>query len=330
MDRHEDLRWDADLRLFSGAMMLRWTAAVAVTLLVMALIMGVALVPGEGWKVFFRMLPLFAAVAGGLWLLGVLVMAVVFRGRYAVRYTLSDTGIRLETRSKAAKFANRAVVVAGVLAGKPGAVGSGLIAQSQETQEVRWGGPLRVEASDADHVVTLRGPWRPLMVVQCTAGNYRDVLARVRAGVEGRRKDPASAARKSPLPRYLLRTAGVAIACVPLFAVADEYRLDLFVPILVLCFALATVWMVPILGWVVLCGLALFAGQLVMALSGTRTSFFRPGTSYRAYEMLSGDDWALLALFAAGAAWLAWLSISGLRGRIRSAFAADMDDMDGA
>ena len=315
MDRHEDLRWDADLRLFSGAMMLRWTAAVAVTLLVMALIMGVALVPGEGWKVFFRMLPLFAAVAGGLWLLGVLVMAVVFRGRYAVRYTLSDTGIRLETRSKAARVANRAVVVVGVLAGKPGAVGSGLIAQSQETQEVRWGGPLRVEASDADHVVTLRGPWRPLMVVQCTAGNYRDVLARVRAGVEGRRKDPASAARKSPLPRYLLRTAGVAIACVPLFAVADEYRLDLFV---------------PILGWVVLGGLALFAGQLVMALSGTRTSFFRPGTSYRAYEMLSGDDWALLALFAAGAAWLAWLSISGLRGRIRSAFAADMDDMDGA
>lgn len=332
MKARDSLRWDTELRLFSRAMMLRWTLAIAVTLLVIALIMAVAIIPGEGVAAFARMLPLFAALAGGLWLLGFVVMAVVFRGRYAVRYTLDDGGILLETRSRAARAANRAAIVAGVLTGRGGVAGAGLIAASQETQEIRWGGPLHAVARDADRTVTIKGPWRTLMVVQCTADNYATVAERIRAGLrEG--GGPAKAARprsaKSPLPRYLLRTVLALFACVPMFLVADEYRIDILMPIFVLCFALATVWLLPVLAWAVLGGLAYFTVQIAMAATATHRSFLRPGTTYRAYEVFSGDDYALLGLFATGAAWLAWMGIAALRGRIRSVLAADEEDMRG-
>lgn len=328
----DEIRWDADLKLFSRAMLLRWTIATLVTLLVMVLIMAVAILPAEGAASFARMLPLFAAVAAGLWLLGVLVMAVVFRGRYAVRYTLGEDGIRLETRSRTARAANRAAIVAGALTGRAGVAGAGLIAASQETQEIRWGGPLHAIARDADHTVTIKGPWRTLMVVQCTQGNHALVADRIRAGLQRRhgrdRAAPGPVAR-SPLPRYLLRTMLTLLACVPMFLVADEYRIDVLMPIVVLCFALATVWLLPVLAWAVLGGLAYFGVQIVLAATAVRRSFLQPGTRYRAYEMFSGDDYALLVLFAAGASWLVWTCVSALRGRTRSVLVADEEDMHG-
>ena len=43
----------------------------------------------------------------------------------------------------------------------------------------------------------------------------------------------------------------ILFAFVPMFLVADEYRIDILMPIFVLCFALATVWLLPVLAWAV-------------------------------------------------------------------------------
>lgn len=320
--------WDADLKLFSPLMLGRWTWGMVVTLGVMLLIMGAVLIPNEGWRALLGIAPMFAAVTGGLWLLGLIIMAVVFRGRYGVRYTLSSTGLRMETTSTAAKTSNRLAIVVGVLARKPGVAGAGLLAASQETQEVKWGGRFSAAYDPANRMIALKGPWRTLLLVQCTPENYAEVAARVETELK-RHRTAARVPAKSPLPGYLLRTAATVIACAPMFVLADEYRLDLFMPIFILCFALATVWLLPVLAWAVLAGMALYAIEFIVAMLEERTSMFSPGETYLRYTVLSGDDWALLAVVGAGMAWLVWLCMSALRGRVESALAADQGDMEG-
>lgn len=320
--------WETDLKFFSPLMLARWTWAMVITLLVMTLIMAVALVPSEGWDALAEAFPLFGAVTAGLWVLGLVIMAVVFRGRYGVRYTLSSTGLLLETTSRAAKISNRAAIVAGVLSGKPGVAGSGLLAASQETQEVKWRGNFRAVYRPGSQMILLKGAWRTLMLVQCTPENYAEVAEKVAGYLQRRGTSKRVAGQASPLPGYLLRTVVTVIACIPLFLLADEYRLDLFMPIFILCFALATVWLLPVLAWAVLGGLALYAGEFVLVMLEERESMFDPGEIYRRFEVLSGDDWAFLGLVVgAGVAWLVGLSVSALRGRVQSVLVQDQEDM---
>jgi hypothetical protein len=95
-----------------------------------------------------------------------------------------------------------------------------------------------------------------------------------------------------------------------------------------LCFALASLWLIPVMAWAVFLGLGWLAVLELFAQNETRTSMF-DGTSYRAYEVMSGDDYALLVVAALGSAYLIWLCVGLLRGRIRSALAGDMAEMAG-
>lgn len=328
MSTKSDIVWETDLRLFSREMLLSWTKVMIITLGVMALILGMAMVPSEGWKAILNILPMLATLVAGLWALGLLVMALVFRGRYRVRYTVSDQGIRLETLSTVAKKANRLAIVLGALSGKPGLAGAGLISTTQETQEVKWKGRFHMAQSPSRQTIALKGPWRNLMLVQCTAENYAQVAARITAELD-KHRTAGRAPAQSPLPGYLLRSLLVVLTSLPCFILADEYHLDALLPLLMFCFALATVWFIPLFGWVVLGTLGLQAVRLAAALLESRTSMFRPGETYLRYTVLSGDDWALIALAGAGMAWLAWFSLGAIRGRIPSALTADFGDMEG-
>jgi len=66
----------------------------------------------------------------------------------------------------------------------------------------------------------------------------------------------------------------------------------------------------------------------LLAGSEMRTSMFGHG-NYRAYEVFSGDDWALIVFAALGAAYLVWLSAGLLRGRIQSGLAGDLLELEG-
>jgi hypothetical protein len=134
--------------------------------------------------------------------------------------------------------------------------------------------------------------------------------------------------RGSPLPAYLGRSALVVLACLPLFAVADEFDAGLFLPLLALCFALATVWLVNIFGWVVLGSVVVLVVMVTASLIEVRESMLFRGERYTRWEVLDGSDWSLLALGGLGAGLLAWLCLGALRGRWRAALVADADDMD--
>lgn len=323
-----DIIWETDLPLFSRHMLKQWTLAMLATAAVMFLLLGIVFAAQGEWDSLLPMGAISLGAAGALWLLGLLIMLVIFRGRYRVRYTLSTRGLLCETIDPVARKANRLAIVAGALARSPQTLGAGLIATSREAEEVRWSGAFRAVKDPARHFITLRNAWRGLMWVQCTADNYAQVVAAIDAHM-ARRGTADRLGQRSPVPAYLGRSLLVVVACLPLFPLAEEFDTGLFLPIFILCFALATVWLINLFGWVVIGGLIVQAALVVVDQLEIRESFFRKGEFYRAYTVLGDDDIALLVVAGIGAAVLVWLSLRALRGRWLAALLEGYRDMAG-
>ena len=323
------LVWDTDLPLLSRQMLTQWTLAMLATALVMALILGTVFAAQKEWDALPPMATLIGAVSGGLWLLGIVIIAVLFRGRYRVRYTLSQQGLRCDTLDQVAKKANRLAIGLGVVMGKGQLLGAGLIGVSRESEAVNWSGAFQARFDPLRHTVLMRNGWRTLLWVQCTPENYAEVAEQVSRHMT-RRRTSSRLAKGSPLPAYLGRSLLVFLACAPLFPLAEEYHTGLFLPIFTLCFALAMVWLINLFGWVVLGGLGLQIALVILAQFEERQSFFQPGEVYKAYEVLGGDDFSLFLVAGIGVAVLIWLCHGALRGRWLAALIADKTDMDDA
>lgn len=316
------LTWETHLPLFTRAMFRQWTGAMAATLMVVMLILVPIFASQGEWDALPPLMGMVLAGTGVLWALGFLIMALVFRGRLRVRYTLTGRGVVQETIDRTAKGANRLAILAGALGRSPQVLGSGLIAKSREREAVEWAMIARADDDPARHFITLRNSWRSLLWVQCTPENHALVLGRIRAALAA---NPAGgeAGRPSPLPRYLGLSLLTVLACVPLFLLVEEFDLDLLVALLVLCFALATLWLIPLFGWVVLAGLGWLGLGLVLRLTEVRPSTLFPGRSYRGLDLLTDQDLGLLLMAALGAAFLVWLSLAALRGRLASMLVRD-------
>jgi hypothetical protein len=327
-EKTANIVWETDLPLFSRRMLVQWTLAMLATALVMFVLLGTVFAAQGEWDAMPPMLMMIGAVTGGLWLLGLIIMAVLFRGKYRVRYTLSSTGIVCETLSTVAKKANRAAIVVGVLARSPQAVGAGLIGISRETEEVRWSGAFKAVQHPGENVVMLRNAWRSLLWVQCNPDNYAEVAGAIEQHMK-RRRTASRVPGKSPIPAYLGRSLLVVLACLPLFPLAEEFDTGLFLPLFTMCFALAMVWLINLFGWVVIGGLIAQAGMVVLDQLEVRESMFDPGRTYYAYEVLGSEDFSLLLVAGIGAGVLVWLSVSALKGRWLAALVADQSDMAG-
>lgn len=318
--------WETNLPLFSRMMLTQWSLAIAATALLMAMLLGTVFAAQGEWDDLPPMLGMIGAVGGGLWLFGILVMALLFRGRYRVRYTLSQQGLRCDTLDPVAKKTNRLAIGLGVLLGRGQLLGAGLIGASRESETVNWSGAFQARFDPIRHTVLMRNGWRTLLWVQCTPENYTEVAEQI-ARHMSRRNTASRLAKNSPLPAYLGRSLLVLLACAPLFPLAEEYEVSLFLPILTLSFGLAMVWLINLFGWVVLGGLGLQIALVILAQFEERHSYFRPGEVYQAYEVLGGNDYELFLLSGMGAAILIWLCHGALRGRWLAALIADQSDM---
>ncbi|MDP2832387.1 MAG: hypothetical protein Q8Q28_03640 [Pseudomonadota bacterium] len=322
------LVWETDLPLFSAYMLRQWSLAMLATALVMGLLLGTLFAAQGNWDALPMLGLMVAGASGGLWVLGLIIMAVLFRGRFHVRYTLSDAGILQETVEPIAKKANRAAIILGVLARKPGLAGAGLIARSREFEAVNWKGAFNAVTQPERHLITLRNGWRTVMFVQCTAENFAEVMERVSQSMQ-QHKTSKRVATNSPLPFYLRHTALIMLASVPLFMLTEEYGLHLLAPILVLCFALAMLWLINVFAYVIYAGLLYLVVGTLMDLARVRQSSFFPGESYSGFEVMSGDENSILILALIAAGYLIWLSWRALHGGFLALLVKDQSDMDG-
>jgi hypothetical protein len=318
------LKWERDVPILTNWFVLSSIVKVFVlaALLMIGLVGFLFAIQGD-WRLIGPLALFVAVIDGGVLIVGALAAALIYGNRIRYRFSVDDRAAMCERIDRRATVVGRLTILLGVVLGKPGAAGVGLISESTTQTSANWTSVVSVIEHRSARAIALRNAWRTTLVLFCTPENYDEVAARVRAARGARTpRRPAN-----PVPRLMLRTALVAVACIPLFKLPAA--IDLFAPFLVLCFALASVWLIPLLAWVVLGGLAFIIGAAVLAALAPYTSFITHETMRR-YDIFSDDDWVVVMLALLGAAYLIWLSLALLRGRIQSGLMGDLIDMEDA
>ncbi len=303
----EELTWEVDISYFTNPFLLRQLAMVPlVTGLIMALLLSFVLAVTGDFQGIPPILLVSLLVAVGLFV-AMLLITLIFFPRYRGHYTINRHGVRWQSlENKRAKNLSYLATLLGILTLNPRALRAGRMVAAREAQYVAWHDLADVTYNRRQRMLILRNRWRPVMMVICLPDNYDQVTEYVRHHVAPVQKLAAESASRHPLPRLLWRTALVTLATTPVFVLANAES-DIFMPLLLFVFALATVWLIPLFGWVVI-GCALFLMVEFMLL-------FLSDSLY--------NGWVDLLLPYAGLLYLIWLAWMSLRGRIRSALMED-------
>jgi hypothetical protein len=321
------LTWELDVPLLTHPVMLKnfvtlWIVSGVIMLALVGGIVGVR----EGIKAFVAIAEMILLIIGGLSVLSLLVMLVVFGNRMRMAFAIDDRGIVARVVDSRAKVANRLAAVVGVVAGRPGVAGAGLIAMHDEERTAVWSGIAEARYDPRRYTITLRNAWRPILHVYCTSANYEQAALRVAAGLAGSSR-PAGAWR-NPLWGSLGLTVVVVLAILPLFGMPYPFETPLFVVIFTLCFAIATVWLLPVMAWAVLGGVCWTVGIILMRGIEPKTNQLTGG-AYTSFELIDSSDLTGLTVAAIGLGVLVWISIAALRGRISSLLMRDTEEMVG-
>ena len=317
----DELDWEIDVPVATHPIMLVNIAKVTV---IAASLMGGLLafllaITGD-FSAIWPLMVMLAACSAGLFLLLIVVALLFFRNRMHMRFRVDATGAGALASDRRARIASKVAIVTGLMAGKPGVAGAGLVGATTSNQNILWDAIVRARFHPRWRTISLANSWRTVLILFCREDNYEAVALAVRRALDAR---PASQPdRKSPLASLLLRSAIVVIATVPLFFLPYNLAVGLLAPLLVLCFALATIWLVPLLAWVVIAALAYIALAALFNGFSLMLSLFGEGL-YPEHGVLSGDDWTILVLSLLGAGYLLRLSIAALRGRIKTALMSD-------
>lgn len=321
------LTWECDVPLLAhpsivGSLAKVWIIA---GFLMFALVGGIIALQ-DGIKAVVPLAGMLLLVLGGLFLFSLLIMLVVFGNRMWMGFVIDDRGIVVRVIDKKAKTANRLAALVGAVAGKPGVAGAGLIAMSGEERSAVWDSIAAAKYNPRRCTIALRNDWRTLLYVFCTPEIYVDAAARIAAHIAGAAR-PVQTGR-NPLWTALGLTVLVVLATLPLFAMPYPFEPHLLAVIFTLCFALATVWLVPLMAWAVLAGVAWIVATIVLRGVEPKLNQFT-GTPYTSFSRLDGADLAGFAVVAIGLAVLVWISVAALRGRIASLLMRDQEQMAG-
>jgi hypothetical protein len=256
----------------------------------------------------------------GLGIFLFLIIVIFFNNKFKVRFTVDEKGVLWETIDKRAKLVNKAAAVGGALALNPQAAGAGLIGMSRENEYTPWGIVSKAEYYPRHHTINLRNSWRTVMTIVCQPEDYQQIADYTANQVSLQQTSVTYVKKqKNPLTIMLWRTVSVILASVPIFTFVHEHHSDIFFPLIMFVFALATIWIVPLLGWVVI-GSAMLVGFEIFTIMFTeRKSMFAWRGTYLAYEVFDSGDWFLLFLTLAGLSYLVWISWRSVRGKMLSA-----------
>jgi hypothetical protein len=299
------LSWEIDVPLITNPLVRRQLLLVAGGAgLMMALLMTFVFATTGEFDAIPMMWLISLLAAVGLGVLLFVVALVFFGNRVRVRFTLDEPGVLWETVDQRARTGSRLALLAGLLGASPQTAGAGALGIARETAYVRWEQVARVVSDPRHRMVILRGSWRPMMMVVCRPEDYDDVVAHAKRKVAPDSAAAGAPTWRRPLARALLRTAIVALAAAPTFALSSTVLdLDLLLPLITLGFALATVWLIPLFGWVVIGCVVLLMAQLTWL-------------GIADFRYLYGAERALFFLAYLGLGLLAFLGRRALRGKL--------------
>jgi hypothetical protein len=317
-----DLSWDIPISLINNPFIFRASIQLCVvTWIVIALLFGLIFGVTDELDALLPLMTVMTLVVLGLWVFMLLVMLLFFGNRMSMHYTINKGGVTCDITSRRSKAANRLLILLGILALKPGAVGAGMVAVSQESQSFEWERIYVARYNEKRKVITLRNRWRSLIMVFCLPENYDAVVEDIKEKLLQR---PGDQLRKgNPLVSLLLRTVLTGLACALLFLFDYPFKVDLFIPIFILCFAMATIWLIPLFGYVVIGAVFILASMLIYQGFQVHTSQFSSLGDYRGFEILDGGEWMFLALVMLAFVYLVWSSWRAVKGKDESGLFID-------
>jgi hypothetical protein len=149
------------------------------------LILILGLMDGSFSLAFFRtMLFIFLALAGVIGLLTALSMLILGGRRYPYVFTIDGEGILMETgreRRKKNTVLNSLLFVLGLLRGKPGAMGTAILAQSRQREFYGWKDIRLVEPDPRGRSIVLKLSRGRTSVLWCPPERYEEILRAVLA-----------------------------------------------------------------------------------------------------------------------------------------------------
>jgi len=313
------LSWEADISVLNNWRVWSDIAKIWLIVAICSIIaLGIPLGAAGAWDAV-GLFAIFAIVATGcLLIVGAILLAVITGNRFRLKYDFDENGVTCTVTDPRARMIGRGTFLAGLAAGSLATTSTGMVTISGEEREAFWSRIKSAKFDPRRRTIDLRGSWRSLLVVYCPAELY-DKIARL---VEDRISDAShsdSYQAGSSLPKLLLWSVYVVAACLPLFALPYPFEMDLLIPILLLCFAVACVWFLPPLGYFVLLGVA---GAVFQIASVGVQNFGSFG-----YGRLSVDAWGLqIGAAAIGLLFLTWFAIRTIRGNGPSALYHDITE----
>jgi hypothetical protein len=320
--KQPDISWDISVPLINNPFIFRASIQLClITWIVMMVLFGFLFgVTGE-FDVLLSMLTIMTMLSAGLWVFMVLAMIIFFWNRMSMKFTINKAGVTCDLTGKRSKAANRLLIVLGILARKPGTLGTGLIALSQESQTFEWKRVYAVGYNEKRKVITLRNRWRSLIMIFCLPENYADVVETIQENIP--RRPENQQLNKNPLSSLFLRTALTILSCVPLFQLDYPFNVDLFIPILILCFSIATIWLIPLFGYVVIAAVLYLTVAIIFQGLQVHSSQFGSLGNYRGFELINGAEWGFMALIFLAIIYLLWSSWRAIKGKDESALFMD-------
>lgn len=323
----EELSWEADVPLVTNPLVLR--QVFIVFLLVPFIACGVLVLPlwREGSLDSLPMLlTMMFAVSGGLMVTGLLGSLVLLGNRSRMSFRLTSKGSTAETIDRRVKRIGWITMVLGVLTGKPGAAGAGLLTLSHARQSMAWRAVQKVRVNNRRRMVELSNGWRTIMVLYCTPDNHDSVVRMVKSHVPQRKR------RSGPSPIWAAMgwTLAAMMAALPAFSMEYPFETELLPLMLLTCFAAASIWLIPLLAWVTVTCSVFVLFNLVWSGLEIQNSIFPDRPPFRAYESASVDDWLQVTACVAGLTFLVWMSRRLLTGKLQSVLMRDMSEMGDA
>lgn len=322
------MTWEIKIPLITNPMILLDTVKVfGIAFLIIALLFFIIFGMQGEMETLLPLLGMFGIIFGGLIILSMLVMVIIFGNKFHCRFTISPEGILFENVDKRSKFLNRAAVGTGFLTGSASTMGAGLTAQATEVIGIEWQNIARADFNPRRKAISIANTWRKVMIVYCTQENWQEVSATIKEYLENSKKPDVAiqtAKRRSPLPRLIILTLAAIIAVLPLFGMPYPFEIDLFVPIFLLCFAVASIWLIRFLSVATLlgCGYAIYH---IISIGLTRHEWIiSSGLTNTQFEMLDQGEWAGIIITFLCIGFLVTLSIVQLLGKIRPALEGDL------
>ena len=175
--QEQALSWQTEMPLLTSRFFLYdFAKVILITGAIFYLILLITFAASSGLEHIGQMTAVIVMILGGIAFLFAMISLVFFTNRWPMAYALSSRGLTWQSKSTRGRRANRVAMLVGVLAGKPGMVGAGLLATSEEQGWMSWQTIRRVKAYPEQRVISIRNSWRVVIRLFCNPDNFDTVL----------------------------------------------------------------------------------------------------------------------------------------------------------